>query len=882
MKNYEGEEARRDEDGEDEGGEEEEEEEESLSIERVLAFKKSIANSNKTIKTIAEDLLGSVLNQPSYNNYKFLVKWENRDYSHCSWEDEFIVVKFPDKLKKFLDRKANPNFPALPFAGSFKKPNSSKLPQKLQKQPAYIEGTLYDYQLDGLSWLISCYHNGNNAILADEMGLGKTIQTLSFLKYLVMEVGSSGPFLIISPTTTIYNWYKEALRWVSNLDTIVYAGSKDARNNIMKLEFFKKKPGKKSPGKKPKFHVLITSYSSVNLDFAKLKNVAWETIVIDEAQRLKNSDSKTFKICNELDAKFRLLLTGTPIQNNIDELHSLVKAIIPNKQTLERLETLGNTIVSKGGEEGKQNIERENAVKEFKKILQNHMLRRTVQDVNLKFPEFEEKVVKIPLTNVQKTLYKNILVKNYKLLSNVEAIMGKQTGKGRKSAENNNIRLNINNILMSLRLVCNHPDLFYNRYDNMITADEDFETSFLNNSNKLRFLDRVLPKLFAQGHKMLIFSQFVMMLDIVENYLIEKEINYQRLDGTTKQSERQKIIDSFNEGNAKIFLLSTRAGGLGINLTSADTIIFLDSDYNPYQDMQALARAYRIGQKNKVVVYRLVSSYTVEEKIVENAAKKLMLGELFVNPAEDNRKLSTSTVESILRFGAKELFEKQDDKMQDEEDLTDEKINDLLNRESKSKATGSVIKAGKDLNDVYLKGFNVINFSPNPILETPSTEDAKEKKYWESLLAPGYAEGKYDEGEELGKGKRQRKHIQMNWSQDFSDFDSDESYDLRIDLEADSVMDNVSVGSNPKNDSDSQVSSKGRMEDEDPKSLPEDLQAIFGEFVEEFKKIQCVEFQDEQLAQFMLGLDKGQRLKFLEFVLKFGIYFPKFHDFHKA
>lgn len=887
---------------EDEDGEEnddEEEESESFKVERILSFKKPLAFKNKSFQTIADDLLDSsnapTAPQFSNNNYKFLVKWEELDYSHCSWEDQFLVVKFPEKVRRFFDRKINPNYPHLSKPKPLKKDGK---PKKLEKQPSYIEGTLYDYQLDGLSWLINCYNNGNNGILADEMGLGKTIQTLNFLKYLSVEAGVLGPFLIIVPTSTLYNWQKEAGRWLSNLDTIVYAGDRDARNNILKLEFVKEnKPrgSRKAVPLRPKFHVAITSYSYINQDYPILKKIEWEVIIIDEAQRLKNSDSKLFKVCSEFDAKFRLLLTGTPIQNNFDELISLVKSIIPHKTKLiEKLEQLGSIIVSKGGDktdkgDGKKDKEnesdRENALKELKEILKHHMLRRSVQDVNIKFPDLEEKIVSLPLTNVQKTLYKNILVKNYKLLSTFEAVLGKQSNKTRKGNEGNTSKLSMNNILMSLRLVCDHPDLFYGRSDNLVTSDEEFDTSFLKNSNKLRFLDRVFPTLLAKGHKMLIFTQFVMMLDIVESYLIHKGYDYHRLDGTTKQNERQKIIDSFNSGASKIFILSTRAGGLGINLTSSDTIIFLDSDYNPYQDIQAFCRAYRIGQKNNVVVYRLVSKYTVEEKIVENAAKKLMLGELVVNPTEGATKLNSGTVESILRYGAKELFEKTVEEAQDEEDLSEEKIEELLNRESKSNQPSTLIKS-KDLNDIYLSGFNLVDFNTNPLLEPNTIDDTKEKKYWESFLAPEYENYVKTMEQELGKGKRQRKYINMNLNNSQAQSvssNSDGSGSSESDVDLNGMSDDSEFEINAHNSKEESGKEDDLSDDteEDEKALPEPLLSIFNSFSEEFKKIQGKEIPDEPTAVKELGMDEGQRIKFLEFVLKFGMYFNKIENFFK-
>lgn len=253
------------------------------------------------------------------------------------------------------------------------------------------------------------------------------------------------------------------------------------------------------------------------------------------------------------------------------------------------------------------------------------------------------------------------------------------------------------------------------------------------------------------------FTQFVLMLDIIEEFLIFKNYEYDRLDGTTRNVDRQKIIDNFNNGNSKIFILSTRAGGLGINLTSSDTVIFVDSDFNPYRDIQAFCRAYRIGQKNKVMVYRLVSKFTVEEKIVENATKKLMLGEMIINPI-DQSKSEKGMVESILRHGAMELFDKTFDQENDDE-ITEDKLDDLLRREPKPAENPQKLKVN-DLNDFYLSGFNFIDFSFAPIIQNNPVKSTTEDKYWETLLAQEHADLEKDKFEALGKGKRTKRNLQ--------------------------------------------------------------------------------------------------------------------------
>ena len=729
----------------------------SYRVERILSCKRPLSANKKSNNAIYQDILNlSVKSKPPVNNYKFLIKWEDLEYRYTTWEDEFIILKFKDKVTKYFENRKKKK--------KAKKVDTSESPGKLIRlntQPDFFEGKLFEYQLEGVNWLINQYIQKNNAILADEMGLGKTIQTLCLLKYLNMQFGLEGPFLIVAPASTIFNWQREASRWCSNFDVIIYAGDATSRRKIIDHEYIVKKEKYSSHDLKPRFHMAITTYNFINQDIARLKKTKWEVIVVDEAQRLKNSESKLYKLCGDLETNFKLLLTGTPIQNTIDELISLVKYIIPSKSNLvDEIEELTAALVTKPGVSmtAKKDVtdeQREDALKKLKAILKNHMLRRTVQDANLKFPELEEKIVKLNLTNVQKHLYKNILLKNYSVLANAESVLGKSLGKGKRTSDN--LRVSLINILTHLRLVCDHPDLFYSRSFNFDGNEATFEDQILSGSNKLKFLDKIIPRFLDAGHKILMFTQFVLMLDIVEEFLIFKNYEYERLDGTTRNIDRQKIIDSFNNGRSKIFILSTRAGGLGINLTSSDTVVFIDSDFNPYRDIQAFCRAYRIGQKNKVMVYRLVSKYTVEEKIVENATKKLMLGEMIINPI-DQSKNDKGVVESILRHGAMELFDKTFDQENDDE-ITEDKLNELLSREPKPVEDIKQVKVN-DLNDFYLSGFNFIDFNFTPIIQNNPVKDTEENKYWETLMSTEHEDFVKSNVEQLGKGRRTKRYIQ--------------------------------------------------------------------------------------------------------------------------
>ena len=885
---------------------------ESYRVEKILAFKRPIPSSKKTYAQITKDILEkSPKKKTPLYNYKFLVKWEDLDYSHASWEDEFIIQRFKDKLSQYFNyRLTTQNRKKLPEP-------EKNLPKSLDftEQPYFIKGQLYDYQFKGFKWLINQYLKKKNSILADEMGLGKTIQTLCFLKFLSERYNFKGPFLVVCPNSTVYNWQREAQKWCPEYDIVIYLGNAESRRKIIEFEFVGGKDSGSRRSPLPKFHLMVTTYTCINQDVNALKKIKWEVVVVDEAQRLKNKESKLYTLCNKLNANFKLLLTGTPIQNSVDELINLFKYLIPKDSPLfKEVDELSLKLNPKGinPATGKKpeftDVEKKAALRRLKTILKDHMLRRTVQDANLNFPELEEKIVKIDLTNEQKHLYKNILIKNYEVLSNAENALSKPSSKSKKGE---GIRVSLINILMTLRLVCNHPDLFHSRYRDYQEQIVDFESEIVRSSNKLKLLDKMIPKLLKEGHKILMFTQFVLMLDIIEEFLIYRGLEYERLDGTTRNVDRQKIIDNFNNGKSRIFMLSTRAGGLGINLTSSDTVIFIDSDFNPYQDIQAFSRAYRIGQKNKVMVYRLVSRLTVEEKIVENATKKLMMGEMIMNPI-DQSKADKSIIESILRYGTKDLFDQStEEKENNNDEITEEKLEELLNRDPKE--SGIAVKPKtNDLNDYYLSGFNFIDFNFSPIFSSKNAdEETKENKYWETIMGNEHAEFERKELEDFGKGKRNKKTAT---TQNDSDNDSRESIDIQIPLEisssggesgavefnSDSEYD-VNDYSPPHHHNnhhskprERKLSAFSKDEEEDDnddedesenqdriqlgiQALPEALQEYHAGLQDTFEQIK---YKTTDELWDLCKMDETYRLKFLEFVLKYGIH-PKKQDFMK-
>ena len=554
-------------------------------IDRVLACKKPYIYKTKNTKyqSIYDSIFGNnkanelnekFLNYGAKNNYKYLVKWENLTYDKCTWEDEYIVNRFKPKLKKFFEVKIKEENLASGTKVPIKilpKTSHSKL---IAEEEATNDKRLYEFQRKGLSWLIQSWNEKNNVMLADEMGLGKTIQTLSFLNYLTEKQHIEGPFIVIAPATTLLNWQKEINVWCPNANSVVYIGNQDSREVVRKKEFFFNKNAtingtkinerktKNSSGLKTltRFNILITSYEMAMLECKFLKKIWWEVMVIDEAHRLKNNDSKFFRMSMEYTTKFKILLTGTPLQNNIMELINLIEFISPDKaRYLKNIESLRvfldikHNAINEKQVNNLQNVsefEREKALKELTRVLAPHILRRTKDEVKIQLPEFEEIIVKVSLTEKQKFYYKNVLLKNYDLLKTLDT-KTKFTP-----------RVSLLNILNNLRLVCNHPFLFLYRRDFEIPKKDKFREDFIESSNKIKLVERLITKLFEQNHKILLFSQYTMMLDILEVFLKYKEWSYERLDGQTKIIDRQKIIDDFNsnESRAKIFLLSTRAG----------------------------------------------------------------------------------------------------------------------------------------------------------------------------------------------------------------------------------------------------------------------------------------------------------------------------------
>ncbi|KAK5794374.1 ISWI chromatin-remodeling complex ATPase CHR11 isoform X1 [Gossypium arboreum] len=502
---------------------------------------------------------------------------------------------------------------------------------RLVAQPSCIQGKMRDYQLAGLNWLIRLYENGINGILADEMGLGKTLQTISLMGYLHEYRGITGPHMVVAPKSTLGNWMNEIRRFCPVLRAVKFLGNPEERRYIREELLVA-----------GKFDVCVTSFEMAIKEKSALRRFSWRYIIIDEAHRIKNENSLLSKTMRLYNTNYRLLITGTPLQNNLHELWSLLNFLLP--EIFSSAETFDEWFQI-SGENDQQEV-----VQQLHKVLRPFLLRRLKSDVEKGLPPKKETILKVGMSQMQKQYYRALLQKDLEVVN---------AGGERKR---------LLNIAMQLRKCCNHPYLFqgaepgppYTTGDHLIT-----------NAGKMVLLDKLLPKLKERDSRVLIFSQMTRLLDILEDYLMFRGYLYCRIDGNTGGEDRDASIESFNKpGSEKfVFLLSTRAGGLGINLATADVVILYDSDWNPQVDLQAQDRAHRIGQKKEVQVFRFCTEYTIEEKVIERAYKKLALDALVIQQGRlaEQKTVNKDELLQMVRFGAEMVFSSKDSTITDED-----------------------------------------------------------------------------------------------------------------------------------------------------------------------------------------------------------------------
>eukprot|EP01127_Copromyxa_protea_P012501 TRINITY_DN3273_c1_g1_i1.p1 TRINITY_DN3273_c1_g1~~TRINITY_DN3273_c1_g1_i1.p1 ORF type:complete len:1118 (-),score=262.66 TRINITY_DN3273_c1_g1_i1:18-3371(-) len=527
--------------------------------------------------------------------------------------------------------------------------NVHRIVEKVTEQPKIlVGGSLKPYQMRGLEWMVSLYNNHLNGILADEMGLGKTIQTISLLAYLY-EKGNRGPFLIITPLSTISNWAGELEKWTPSLVKVVYKGSPAVRKKIYQQSI-----------QSGKFNVLLTTYEYIMKDKAFLSKRMWKYVIIDEGHRMKNHSCKLAVILQKhYKSQHRLILTGTPLQNNLQELWAILNFLLPTIfNSVETFEQWFNAPFATTLEKVEMNEEEKLLViKRLHKVLRPFLLRRMKTDVEDQLPPKVEKVLHCDMSALQKKMYHNMRTRGIMTISSFDGKVGQK---------------GLMNTLMQLRKLCNHPYLF--NLNNEWNVDDNLWRS----AGKFELLDRILPKLKATGHRILIFSQMTSTMDVMEDYFKMKEHVYLRLDGSTKADERGDLLAKFNAPDSKyfIFLLSTRAGGLGLNLQTADTVILFDSDWNPMMDLQAQDRAHRIGSRSEVRVFRFVTVKSVEEDILERANFKLDMDQKIIEAGMFNANSNANDRNTFLL----KLLREDVDEEADSEVPDDEEINKLIAR----------------------------------------------------------------------------------------------------------------------------------------------------------------------------------------------------------
>jgi chromodomain-helicase-DNA-binding protein 4 len=690
---------------------------------------------------------------------RYLVKWTGLAYDKCTWEIEESVRKagFGALIDLFEARDSGGVGPQL--AGT-------KLPHPLHdRRFEWLPGgELLEHQLEGLNWLLQQWRSETSSILADEMGLGKTIQSIAFLRasMLGQNAATFRPHVVIVPLTTMINWEKEFSKWAPDINVVSYHGTVESRTVICNSELLcgardcgtrlkdnsnsdgesnsddgssdsddsastsTKRPdaetklsclldtirrSERSGKAKLKFHVMLTTYE-VAVKYPKLFKIwDWDGMILDEGHRLKGGiQKKSFQELMGIPSRFRLLLTGTPLQNTVEELLALLSFIQPEQYGPHQIGAFMQALGCMG--EGER-------VQKLQKTLQPFMLRRLKNEVLTELPSKKEFIVRVQQSREQRKVYADVLARNYAALKDADG----KTASGKS----------LSNIVMELKKCCNHPHLV------KINDDADVQ-DIIAASGKLQLVDKMLRKLKEGGHRVLIFSQMTALLDILQNYISEMKWGCLRLDGDVPHQVRQVRVEAFNADQSEyfVFLLSTRAGGQGINLTSADTVIIYDVDWNPHNDLQALSRAHRMGQENTVMVYRLITKDTIEEQILERGKQKLLLEHAVVEGARSKNRFTSAELNEMLKAGAEEIFSSENSAADEEVggddgaaaaarkqiSWTDEDVDKLLDRTQLETEEDAVASSGP-LSDL-MASFKIAPYSTTEMEEEGAVEEEKQ------------------------------------------------------------------------------------------------------------------------------------------------------------
>ncbi|XP_076598759.1 lymphoid-specific helicase [Chaetodon auriga] len=607
-----------------------------------------------------------------------------------------------------------------------------------QQPELFTGGVMRWYQIEGIEWLRMLWENGINGILADEMGLGKTIQCIAHIAMMI-EKKVTGPFLVVAPLSTLPNWINEFKRFTPEVSVLLYHGPQAERAKLLKQIRRPQGPLSMCP-------VVVTSFEISMIDRKFLQRFQWKYLIVDEGHRIKNLNCRLVRELKMLATDNKLLLTGTPLQNNLAELWSLLNFLLP--EVFDDLKSFESwfDIDTLGEAENVVAAEREqNILSMLHQILTPFLLRRLKSDVTLEVPPKKEIIVYAPLTAKQEAFYTAVVNKTIGKMLGQEKTeapvaltssgrpkrrsrkvvdyketdgdtpydLEKYLDRVRKEQEQSSppvldvqspldaqINLKLQNILMLLKRCCNHPYLVEYPLD-PATQEFKIDEQLVQTSGKLLILDRLLPELKKRGHKVLIFSQMTSILDILMDYCYLRGFQYSRLDGSMSYSDRDENMTKFSKDpEVFLFLLSTRAGGLGINLTAADTVIIFDSDWNPQADLQAQDRCHRIGQTKPVVVYRLVTANTIDQKILERASAKRKLEQMVIHKnkfkggkAELNQSKSCIDLDELMDL-LKARGTEREVKASRGKVISDKDLEILLDRSDlKDKEKGSMKKA---------------------------------------------------------------------------------------------------------------------------------------------------------------------------------------------
>jgi len=610
--------------------------------------------------------------------------------------------------------------------------------ETITEQPTIMKnGKLKAYQLKGLEWLVSLYNNNLNGILADEMGLGKTIQTIALVTHLIEKKMDSGPYLIIVPLSTLSNWKLEFDKWAPSVVKVPYKGSPQARKSLA------------ATMRTGKFQVVITTYEYIIKDKHVLAKIPWKYQIVDEGHRMKNHNNKLTQILNaHYISPHRLLLTGTPLQNKLPELWALMNFLLPTIfKSCSTFEQWFNAPFALTGEKVDLNEEETILIiRRLHKVLRPFLLRRLKKEVESQLPDKVEHVIQCDMSALQKFLYSHMQEHGLVLTDGSEK--GKQGQGGTKA---------LMNTIMQLRKICNHPFLFRhieeaiaenNKISNGIVTGPDLYRS----CGKFELLDRILPKLKAKGHRVLMFCQMTALMTVLEDYFAYAGHKYLRLDGGTKCDDRGLMLKQYNAKDSEyfVFLLSTRAGGLGLNLQSADTVIIYDSDWNPHQDIQAQDRAHRIGQTNEVRVLRLMTVNSVEEKILAAARYKLNVDKKVIQAGMFDQKSTPTQRRAFLS----ELVQRGDGDNDEDEIHDDETLNQMIARSEEEFQLFQQMDLDRRRKE-----------SQNPNRK-PRLMEESELPAWLVASAEDVAKLSNEESAEklFGRGSRQRKEVDYSES----------------------------------------------------------------------------------------------------------------------